>query len=252
MIMLLSPSKRMEMTPVNPPTVSQPAYLEQSARLIANLRRLSKAELMQLMAISDPLATLNQQRYREWQPPFTTANAKPAVLAFTGDAYEGLGAHTLQPDELAFAQQHLRILCALYGWLRPLDLIQPYRLEMGRPLPTRGAPTLYAFWGEILTAALNAEPGELVVNLASQEYAKAINPTALQKQLVSPLFKDAKHGQFKIISVYAKRARGMMARFIIQHRITTVEGLTAFAEGGYRYDAENSRDGAPAFVRGPL
>jgi len=249
MIIVLSPSKSMDMEPAQGTEFTQPAFVDQSKTLAAKLRNYSTADLMEFMEISEKLAELNRERFTNWQPPFSPGNAKQAVLAFTGDVYDGLDANTLKPRDLAFAQNHLRILSGLYGLLKPLDLIQPYRLEMGRPLETRGAKNLYAFWKATITAALNKTPGDLLVNLASQEYFKAIDKRALDKQIISPVFKDEKNGTFKIISFYAKKARGSMARHIIENRITEADALLAFAEDGYAYNPELSNPATPVFTR---
>jgi cytoplasmic iron level regulating protein YaaA (DUF328/UPF0246 family) len=228
---------------------TQPGFLDQSQKLVTKVRQFSKAELMDFMAISDKLAELNRQRFKEWQPPFTPDNAKQAILAFTGDVYDGFNANTLKKRDLAFAQNHLRILSGLYGLLKPLDLIQPYRLEMGRPLETRGAKNLYAFWKATITEELNRTKGDLLINLASNEYFKAIDKRALNKRIVSPVFKDEKNGTFKIISFFAKKARGTLARYIIENRIADAEGLLGFAEDGYAYNAALSKPDAPVFTR---
>jgi cytoplasmic iron level regulating protein YaaA (DUF328/UPF0246 family) len=228
---------------------TQPGFLDQSQKLVTKVRQFSKAELMDFMAISDKLAELNRQRFKEWQPPFTPDNAKQAILAFTGDVYDGFNANTLKKRDLAFAQNHLRILSGLYGLLKPLDLIQPYRLEMGRPLETRGAKNLYAFWKATITEELNRTKGDLLINLASNEYFKAIDKRALNKRIVSPVFKDEKNGTFKIISFFAKKARGTLARYIIENRIADAEGLLGFAEDGYAYNATLSKPDAPVFTR---
>jgi cytoplasmic iron level regulating protein YaaA (DUF328/UPF0246 family) len=249
MIVVLSPSKSMDMEPANVKEFSQPAFLDQSAKLVSKVRKFSKAELMEFMQISENLAELNRQRFKDWNPPFTGANAKQAMLAFTGDVYEGLDARSLKKRDIAFAQDHLRILSGLYGLLRPLDLIQPYRLEMGRPLETRGAKNLYEFWKATITEELNQTKGALLVNLASNEYSQAIDKRALNKHIVSPVFKDEKNGKPKIISFFAKKARGSMARHIIQNRITDANGLLEFAEDGYSYNAALSKPDAPVFIR---
>ncbi len=249
MIVVLSPSKSMDMEPANNLPDSQPAFLDQSKQLIAQARMFSTAELMDFMQISEKLAKLNHQRFKDWNVPFSPENAKQAILAFTGDVYDGFDAPTLKTRDMNFAQEHLRILSGLYGLLRPLDLIQPYRLEMGRPLKTRGADTLYAFWKEAITQELNQRPGDLLVNLASQEYFKAINKRTLDKQVVTPVFKDEKNGKLKIISFFAKKARGRMARYIIQNRITNTDGLRSFAEDGYVFDPDSSTPSEPIFVR---
>ena len=228
---------------------TQPEFLEQSQKLISKAREFSTTELMEFMAISEKLAKLNQQRFKTWKTPFTTDNAKQCIFAFTGDVYDGLDAPSLKKREITFAQNHLRILSGLYGLLRPLDLIQPYRLEMGRPLETSSAKNLYKFWKESVTEKLNQSKGDLLINLASQEYFKAINKRVLNKQIISPVFKDEKNGTFKIISFFAKKARGSMARFIIQNRITDAEGLLEFSEAGYVYNATLSTPAEPVFTR---
>jgi cytoplasmic iron level regulating protein YaaA (DUF328/UPF0246 family) len=239
----------MDMNPAPAPESSQPDFLEKSEQLISNLRKFSVSDLMEFMEVSEKLAALNSQRFADWTTPFTVENSKPAVLAFTGDVYDGLEAPTLKKRDLQFAQKNLRILSGLYGLLRPLDLIQPYRLEMGRPLRTRQADSLYGFWKETITGALNQLPGELLVNLASQEYFKAIDKKALNKQTVSPEFKDEKNGKLKIISFYAKKARGSMTRFIIENRITDADGLKQFNTSGYSFSKELSTATKPVFTR---
>ena len=249
MLIVLSPSKSMDMEPSGPADSTQPPFLDRSEQLVAKLRRFSTAKLMDFMEISEKLADLNRGRFRDWQPPFTTANAKQALLAFTGDVYEGLEAGSLKKRDIQYAQRHLRILSGLYGLLRPLDLIQPYRLEMGRPLETRGAKNLYAFWRDTITENLHAEKGDILVNLASQEYFKAIDPGKLEKEIVAPVFKDEKNGKLKIISFHAKKARGAMARYLIENRIADRDGLLGFSEDGYAYNPELSNSSAPVFTR---
>jgi cytoplasmic iron level regulating protein YaaA (DUF328/UPF0246 family) len=239
----------MDMAPAGLKESTEPFFLERSEKLAAKLRGYSKAKMMEFMKISDQLAELNCRRFRDWQPPFTLDNAKQAVLAFTGDVYEGLGAASLKKRDLQYAQNHLRILSGLYGLLRPLDLIQPYRLEMGRSLKTQGAENLYAFWRDSITRSLNAEKGGVLVNLASQEYFKAINTNALEKSVISPVFKDGKNGKYKIISFFAKKARGAMARFLIENRIKDADELLGFAEDGYRYNPALSKKNQPVFTR---
>lgn len=251
MIVVLSPSKSMDMEPATVKEFTEPAFLDQSKKLVDAARKLSKAGLMDFMAISPALAELNHRRFKDWAPPFTTANAKQAVLAFTGDVYEGLDANSLTEGNLEFAQKHLRILSGLYGLLKPLDLIQPYRLEMGRPLATPGAKNLYEFWRSTLARELNREPGNLLVNLASQEYFKAIDTKQLGKQVVTPVFKDWKNGTYTVISFHAKKARGAMARHIVQNRIASEEGLLGFAANGYTYNAALSTPREPVFTRIP-
>lgn len=250
MIVVLSPSKSMDMESVKAQAFTQPAFLDQSKELVSAARRFSTAELMEFMQVSEKLAELNRQRFKDWNPPFTTDNAKQAVLAFTGDVYDGLDAPSLKKRDIGFAQEHLRILSGLYGLLRPLDLIQPYRLEMGRPLKTHDAANLYAFWKETVTEELNRTPGHLLINLASQEYFKAIDTRRLDKQIVTPVFKDEKNGKFKVISFFAKKARGTMARHIVRNRVTSAEGLLDFTADGYGYNTELSTPAEPVFTRG--
>lgn len=249
MITVLSPSKSMNMESASTNIFTQPEFLVQSQELISTVRKSSKSELMKFMQISEKLAELNLQRFKDWNPPFSLENAKQAVLAFTGDVYDGFGAETLKKTELLFAQDHLRILSGLYGLLKPLDLIQPYRLEMGRPLKTARAKNLYEFWKTTVTEELNNTKGDLLINLASNEYFKTIDQKSLNKRIISPVFKDEKNGTFKIISFYAKKARGSMARFIIQNRIKTEEGLLNFAEDGYTHNSELSSSSSPVFIR---
>ena len=249
MIIVLSPSKSMDMEPAKVEGFTEPAFLGQSKKLVAKAKRMSAAELMEFMEISPTLAELNRQRFKDWRLPFTLSNAKQAIFAFTGDVYDGLNAGTLKKRDLTFAQNHLRILSGLYGLLRPLDLIQPYRLEMGRPLETRGAKNLYEFWKATITEELNQTKGNLLVNLASNEYFKAIDKRVLDKQIVSPAFKDEKNGKFKIISFYAKKARGSMTRYIIESRVKDADGLLKFEEDGYSYNAALSKPDAPVFTR---
>jgi cytoplasmic iron level regulating protein YaaA (DUF328/UPF0246 family) len=249
MIVVLSPSKSMDMEPAGLSDFTVPQFPERAEVLVKKLRGFSTKQLTEFMDISEKLAELNRRRFKAWQTPFTPENAKQALLAFTGDVYEGLDAGSLRKRDLMYAQNHLRILSGLYGLLRPLDLIQPYRLEMGRPLQTRGAKNLYEFWRDSITESLNAEKGRLLVNLASQEYFKAIDWKKLDKTIVSPVFKDKKNGRFKVISFYAKKARGSMARYLIQHRIADTQGLVEFAQDGYRYNADLSKENEPVFTR---
>lgn len=254
MIFVISPAKSLDFdTPPVTAEYTQPGFLTRSAVLVQRLRELSPAELSRLMDISDALAVLNVTRYAEWAPPFTPANAKQALLAFNGDVYEGLDAASLSPAGLAWCQQHLRILSGLYGLLRPLDLIQPYRLEMGTKLGNAAGKDLYAFWGEDITQALNAAMSPsgpaVLVNLASEEYFKAVRPKALKARIVNCVFEDWKGGRYKIISFYAKRARGLMARHAITGRLQEAEQLKGFAEGGYTFAPEASDDTRWVFRR---
>ena len=248
-IIVLSPAKSLDYT--TPPTLAdatQPLFLEQSQLLIKRLRKLSPLALEKLMDISDQLAVLNATRYAEWVLPFTPENAKQAVLAFNGDVYEGLDAATLAPSDLSFAQGHLRILSGLYGVLRPLDLMQAYRLEMGTRLANPRGKDLYAFWGQRIVDALNSALLEVkataLVNLASEEYIKSVPSKKLALPVIQPVFEDwsgsAGAGKFRVVSFYAKRARGLMARFALVKRITVPEKLKKFSAEGYAFAAEAS------------
>ncbi|MEN9985760.1 MAG: hypothetical protein RI925_1262 [Pseudomonadota bacterium] len=239
MLMVISPAKTLDYdTPPGIDHHTTPDYLDRSAELIAQLATLSPAEIAQLMHISDPLAVLNAGRFASWAVDCSPDNAKQAVLAFMGDVYTGLNAAELSHAQLDWLQQHLRILSGLYGLLRPLDLMRPYRLEMGTKLANRAGKDLYAFWGDSLTEALNALLAEhdsrVLVNLASDEYFKAIRPKKLAVPVVTPVFQDLKNGQYKIISFYAKRARGLMVRYAALHGIDRPEGLRDFDLDGYQ------------------
>ncbi|MFP6872239.1 MAG: peroxide stress protein YaaA [Verrucomicrobiales bacterium] len=254
MIIVLSPAKTLDfgdqcLTGKH----SLPDYLAESGELIAKLVKLRKPALKNLMGISENLAELNAQRYRQWSTPFTVDNSKQALLAFKGDVYTGFDFGKWKAADFNFAQKALRILSGLYGILRPLDLIQPYRLEMGTQLATRHGKNLYAFWGDRITAALNeviSETGnKFLVNLASNEYFSAVKPVDLDADVVSPVFKDLKNGKYKIISFYAKKARGLMADFIIRQQLKKPCDLHAFNLAGYRYEKAGSKPGAPLFLR---
>ncbi|RKT58250.1 hypothetical protein DFR40_2194 [Azonexus fungiphilus] len=245
MLIFLSPAKSLDYkTPPHVATYNQPTFLDRSQALIEQLRALSPADIAQLMDLSDPLALLNYNRYADWSLPFTPDNAKQAVLAFDGDVYDGLAAKTLSAADLDFAQQHVRILSGLYGILKPLDLMQPYRLEMGTKFKNRAGKDLYAFWGETLLEAINAEldamPQPVAVNLASEEYFKAAIGRKFKGRLIQPVFEDWKNGRYKIISFFAKRARGLMTRYVVLNRLTDPEGLKAFASDGYAFAPEAS------------
>ena len=254
MLSVISPAKSLDFeTPATTAVYTRPDYLDRSRELIEILRDYSPQRLGELMGISDKLAALNAARFGEWHTPFTADNAKPAVQAFQGDVYVGLAAETFSDDDNAFAQAHLRILSGLYGLLRPLDLIQPYRLEMGTRLENPVGKDLYAFWKGTLTEALDAAVAEsgspVLVNLASNEYFKAIDAKRLQARVVTPVFKDEKNGKLKIISFYAKKARGMMSAYLLKNRLTDVEGLKGFDEDGYHYNNELSSATEWVFTR---
>jgi cytoplasmic iron level regulating protein YaaA (DUF328/UPF0246 family) len=254
MLLLLSPAKSLDFdTPHAIQRPSQPLFAAKAAQLVAQLKTLSVGEVAALMDLSEPLAALNVGRYAAWSPKATAKNSKPALLAFNGDVYEGLQASTLSADDLVWAQQHVVILSGLYGLLRPLDRLQPYRLEMGTALETQQGKNLYAYWGdslvEHLTERLAGERRPVIVNLASQEYFKAVDRPNLQVPVVECVFEDWKGGRYKIISFFAKRARGLMARFVIEHRLTQVKQLQRFDSEGYAFDADVSTPDRLVFRR---
>ncbi len=240
MLVLISPAKKLDAMTRDPALDhSQPELLGQSKKLVGLARKLTRGDLGRLMGISDKLSDLNYQRFQAFKTPFSIDNAKQAVLAFAGDTYVGLDAKTLGKDDLAYAQDHLRILSGLYGLLRPLDLMQPYRLEMGTKLANPRGEDLYDFWGDRITRAINAavagEKQPVVVNLASNEYIKAVRANKLKARFSTPVFKVVKDGEARVLGMLAKRARGMMARYIIENRIEDVEKLKAFDADGYRF-----------------
>ncbi len=247
MLALISPAKKLDFE-TDPPidTHTQPDLIEQAEKLVARARNMSRSELARTMKLSDTLAELNYQRYQAFKTPFTLANAKQAALVFNGDTYVGLDAKTLDEEDLIFAQDHLRILSGLYGLLRPLDLIQPYRLEMGAKFQPPGAANLYEFWGDRLSNEINtivaAQSHSCVVNCASNEYFKAVKPKQLTVPVITPVFKEVKDNQARVIGLFAKQARGMMARHIIVNRLTSSEDLKSFKAGGYKY-REDLSDG---------
>ncbi|MEE9355738.1 MAG: peroxide stress protein YaaA [Methylococcaceae bacterium] len=233
---------------------SKSNYLNHSKLLIGQLKEYSVDEIASLMNLSSKLAELNQMRYQAWQLPFTLDNAKPAILAFKGDVYTGLDAESLDEPGFEFAQKHLRILSGLYGVLKPFDLIQPYRLEMGTKIQNDRGKDLYQFWGSILREAVEAEPGltdGVLINLASNEYFKALEAKKISGRVITPVFKDWKNGQYKMISFYAKKARGLMSRYIIDHRIDRPEEIKNFDSDGYRFSEEKSKGEDWVFIRGP-
>jgi cytoplasmic iron level regulating protein YaaA (DUF328/UPF0246 family) len=261
MLYLLSPAKSLDYdTPVAPEVAARattPQFVARSAELIEALRPRSAAQIASLMSLSTPLAELNVARYAAWSRRFTARNSKPAALAFNGDVYEGLRAATLDTDDLAWAQDHVVILSGLYGVLRPLDKLQPYRLEMGTPLATAQGKDLYAFWGDTIAQHLNRQAprqaavraAPVIVNLASHEYARAALRKSLKPRVIECVFEDWKSGHYKVISFFAKRARGLMARHAIQHRIDDPAGLLQFRAEGYRYAAKVSEPDRLVFRR---
>ncbi|MGI4837410.1 MAG: peroxide stress protein YaaA [Janthinobacterium lividum] len=254
MLMVISPAKTLDYdTPPTTQRFTQPQYLDHSQELIGQLRDLSPAQISELMHLSDKLAGLNAARFGSWNPAFTLDNAKQALLAFKGDVYTGLDATSLDEQALDYAQQHLRMLSGLYGLLRPLDLMMPYRLEMGTKLANARGKDLYAFWGERISEWLNqalaAQGDDVLLNLASNEYFSAVKRKALQARVINTEFRDLKNGQYKIISFYAKKARGLMSRFVITERINDPEHLKAFDSQGYRFNAKDSTADNLVFLR---
>jgi cytoplasmic iron level regulating protein YaaA (DUF328/UPF0246 family) len=254
MLMVISPAKTLDYeTPPATERFTQPQYLDHSQELVEQLRELSPAQVSELMHVSDKIGGLNAARFGSWNPAFTPANAKQALLAFKGDVYTGLDAQSLGEADFDYAQQHLRMLSGLYGLLRPLDLMQPYRLEMGTKLANARGKDLYAFWGtrisEWLNEALADQGDDVLLNLASNEYFSAVKRSALKARVIDTEFKDLKNGQYKIISFYAKKARGLMSRFVIEQRINDPLQLKQFDVQGYRYNAEQSSSEKLVFLR---
>jgi len=255
MLMLLSPSKTLDyVTPATSDSFSIPEYLEKSSELVKVLKQKSFLDLMELMQVSKKIAQLNVERFNQWKLPFSIENAKQAVLAFKGDVYTGLDAPALSENRLAYTQSHLRILSGLYGLLRPLDLMQPYRLEMGLKLTTKKGENLYQFWGKKITDALNVllakQDEPVLINLASYEYFKSVQKKNLDGRLITPEFKDWKNGKYKMISFFAKKARGLMVRFAIDHNIQKAEVLQNFDYDGYHFNLELSKADKWIFSRG--
>ncbi|HOF51305.1 MAG TPA: peroxide stress protein YaaA [Rhodoferax sp.] len=254
MLFLLSPAKSLDYeTPLGDQPHTLPMFVPQSKELIAVLRTQSPQQIAELMSLSDKLSALNVARYLAWSPKATPKNARQAVLAFNGDVYDGLDAKTLTPDDLAWAQDHVCILSGLYGVLRPLDLMQPYRLEMGTRLSNPGGKDLYQFWGtqiaDYLNTRLRSDVSPVVINLASQEYFKAVDTKALKARVVECVFQDYSAGQYKIVSFFAKRARGLMARYAATHRLVQPEQLRAFDLDGYAWAAAESTSERLVFRR---
>jgi cytoplasmic iron level regulating protein YaaA (DUF328/UPF0246 family) len=254
MLFLLSPAKSLDYdTPAQVSAHTQPLFTSQSAALIQVLKTKSPQDISRLMKLSEALSGLNVARYQAWSKKFTANNSKQALLAFNGDVYEGLAAKTLSPAQLDWAQDHVCILSGLYGVLRPLDLMQPYRLEMGTALVTEKASNLYQFWGSQIANYLNqraaADTSPLIVNLASEEYFKAVDMKALKARVVSCVFEDYKNGKYKIISFHAKRARGLMLRYAIEKKAATVKKLEGFNAEAYRFEAALSEPERLVFRR---
>lgn len=254
MIILLSPAKTLDFKSSSCcKTCTEPEFLSFSKDLISGLSKISSADLSKLMGISPKLSELNRKRYQDWKAEHNTDNSKQAILAFKGDVYEGMKAWDYTKEDFIYAQKNLRMLSGLYGLLRPLDLIQPHRLEMGTVYANPAGKDLYAFWGDRLCKTINRElkasGSKFLINLASQEYFKSTQPKNLEGQIISPVFKDEKNGKFKIISFYAKKARGMMASHLIKNRIDSMDGLRKFNDSGYEFEPSESTELQPVFLR---
>ncbi|MCE2496802.1 MAG: peroxide stress protein YaaA [Flavobacteriales bacterium] len=255
MLILLSPAKTLDYdTPVWTDVRTQPRLTDEATVLAERLKKKSAGQLRKLMSLSKDLAALNYERYQEWRYPFDESQARPALFAFKGDVYLGLGLHDhFEEEDVLYAQDHLRILSGLYGVLRPLDDMMPYRLEMGTKLKVGRPNNLYEYWGtkiaELLNEDLSEQQGKVVVNLASGEYWKAVDQKVLDAEVITPEFKDWKNGQFKVLSFFAKKARGMMAKYLVTQRIDSFDGLQNFEEEGYSFNPELSAPNRPVFTR---
>lgn len=254
MLTVISPAKTLDFeTPALTDEFTQPAYLRQSRQLIKQLRKFSADDLSTLMGVSSNIANLNADRFRQWKTPFKPENARQALFAFKGDVYIGLDAYSMNENNIKFAQEHLRMLSGLYGLLRPLDLMQPYRLEMGTRLNTDLGDNLYQFWDNRITDAVNRElkfmDSPILINLASNEYFKSIKTKAIKGDIVTPVFKEYHKGKYQIISFFAKKARGLMSRYIIDHELTDVESIKDFNIEGYAFDEALSRGNDWVFSR---
>lgn len=250
MHILISPAKTLDMEKQDLSlATSQPTFLKDSQELVKELVKLKATDIQSLMKVSAKIATLNAERFADWKMPFTDENAKAAIFSFRGDVYTGLDADTLNTEELGIAQERLSILSGLYGLLKPLDLIQAYRLEMGTKFQNKKGKNLYEFWGNKIAKEINARESEYIINLASNEYFKAVDKKVLEAEIITPVFKDEKNGVFKVISFFAKKARGMMARYIIQNNINDIAQIKNFNLGGYLYNQDLSTDKEWVFTR---
>lgn len=252
--MIISPAKKLDYETIDRKlSSSEPMLLDHSESLIGGLKKLSPQEVSSLMGLSDKLGALNYERFQEWQLPFTKNNSKQALLAFRGDVYQGLDPASLSKEDLDWAQDNLRILSGLYGILRPLDLMQPYRLEMGTKLKTKRGKDLYQFWGSTIAEELNKtfkSPNGILLNLASNEYFRSINQAKINARIITPAFMDYKNDKYKIISFFAKKARGLMTRFVIRNRVTDANQIKDFSEAGYKFNEAMSTEDKPVFCRG--
>lgn len=247
MLILLSPAKSLDFeTAAKTNVFSEAEFLKESKVLIQDLKKLSVPKIANLMNVSDKIAVLNQERFQNWKTPFTPKNAKQAIFAFTGDVYVGMEANSFSEADLEFAQKHLRILSGLYGLLKPLDLMQAYRLEMGTKFENKKGKNLYEFWGNQITEKINKtlknQKQNILVNLASQEYFKAVKSKNISAEIITPIFKEYRNGKYKVISFTAKKARGMMARYIIQNKIQKIEKIKNFNESGYQFNEKLSNE----------
>lgn len=254
MLLVISPAKNLDYdTPTPTKKHTKAAFLDKSESLIDELKQLAPQDVSGLMGISDKLGVLNYDRFQAWAQPFNSKNARQAVFAFNGDVYAGLDAYNFNDDDLSFAQQHLRILSGLYGLLKPLDLMQAYRLEMGTKFANRGGKDLYEFWGNDICDALNKQlkksKSKTLLNLASNEYFKAVKAKNIDAEIVTPVFKDKKNGQYKIISFFAKKARGRMSAYIIKNKLTDAAQITGFDWDGYRFNEALSNEKDWVFTR---
>lgn len=254
MLAIVSPAKTLDYeSPVSTEQFTRPGHLKQSRLLISRLRDFSALDLVELQHVSSKIAELNFERNHRWRTPFNLKNSRQAVFAFKGDVYTGLDAYSLSEASLEYAQEHLRILSGLYGLLRPLDLIQPYRLEMGTKLATEEANNLYEFWDLKITDALNKQlkaiGSNTLINLASNEYFKSVKPTSLKAHIITPAFKEYKNGEYKMISFFAKKARGLMARYMIENQVSDVESLKDFDSEGYTFKSSLSDENNLVFTR---
>ncbi|ATX81212.1 hypothetical protein Ga0123462_0337 [Mariprofundus ferrinatatus] len=254
MLIVISPAKKLDFnSPVPVTGFTRPEHLEHAAELVELMRWKDSFEIADLMKLSMNLADLNMQRFQQWHTPFTPENARQAIFAFSGDVYQGLNAPSLDGDAITFMQKHLRILSGLYGSLRPLDLMQPYRLEMGTRLVTDRGRNLYQFWGDIITDAINAsladQGDDILINLASNEYFSSINTARVKGRIITPVFKELRKGSYRVISFNAKKARGYMSRFIIENRLDDPEQMKAFDLAGYTYNPDLSSSDEFTFTR---
>jgi cytoplasmic iron level regulating protein YaaA (DUF328/UPF0246 family) len=254
MLIVISPAKNLDYdSPTPTKKHTKAALLDRSQVLIDELKQLAPQDVSKLMKLSDKLGTLNFDRFQQWSLPFTSSNARQAVFAFNGDVYAGLNAYDFDTEDLSFAQEHLRILSGLYGVLKPLDLMQAYRLEMGTKFGVGDSKDLYQFWGDEIVKVLNKQlkklGGETVMNLASNEYFKSVNASELNAEIITPIFKDKKNGQYKIISFYAKKARGRMSAYIIKNKITEAAQIKSYDWDGYCYNEAMSSEREWVFVR---